>query len=490
MVSEQIVWVKPLDEVTVYVHCEEGVSWELRDHFTFRVPGFQFHPSYRARIWDGKIRLFDVRSSTIYRGLVKHIEKFCADRNYKFMSEESGDREFSLKEAEDFIKKLKLPITPRDYQIEAFVHAIRARRAMLLSPTASGKSLIIYLLVRYLQNLKSVDNSKKTLIIVPTTSLVSQLYGDFQDYGYNSKKNVHLIYQGQEKQSDLPVVISTWQSLYQLPKAYFEQYDCIIGDEAHLFKAKSLIHIMTSLKNAKHRFGTTGTLDGTNTHKLVLEGLFGPVHKVTTTKKLMEQKHIADFDIKCLILKHSAANCQALRKATYNEEIDYLVSNSERNNFIKNLAISLKGNTLVLFNYIRHGTELFDLINKERDKNVFYVSGKVKSDDRERIRHLVEKHKNAIIVASYGVFSTGVNIQNLHNIIFASPSKSRIRNLQSIGRGLRKTKTKTHATLFDIADDLRHKSSKNYTLGHFEQRLQIYTDEKFTFRVYKIDLKR
>jgi len=478
-----IVWVKPLDEVTVYVHCEEGVAWELRDHFTFRVPGFQFHPSYKARIWDGRIRLYDVRTNTIYRGLVKHIEKFCADRNYTFMSEEAGDREFSVKEAEDFIRTLKLPLTPRDYQIDAFVHAIRARRSMLLSPTASGKSLIIYLIIRYLE-------AKKSLIIVPTTSLVSQLYGDFQDYGYDSKKNVHLIYQGQEKQTQKPVVISTWQSLYQMPKKYFAQYDCIIGDEAHLFKAKSLIHIMTSLTNAQNRFGTTGTLDGTNTHKLVLEGLFGPVHKVTTTKKLMDQKHIADFNIKCLILKHSAVNCQAMRKATYQQEIDYLVSSEERNNFIRNLAISLKGNTLVLFNYIKHGSELFDLINRERDSDVFYVSGKVKSEDREQIRHLVEKHKEAIIVASYGVFSTGVNIQNLHNIIFASPSKSRIRNLQSIGRGLRKTKTKTSATLFDIADDLRHKSHKNYTIGHFEQRLQIYTEEKFAFRVYKIDLKR
>lgn len=486
MASKQIVWVKPVDEVNVFVHCDDSVSWELRDHFTFRVPGYQFHPSYKSRMWDGKIRLFDVRSNLIYRGLVKHIEKFCADRGYEFMCEEPGNKEFSLKEAEDFIQKLKLPFKVRDYQLDAFVHAIRSRRAMLLSPTASGKSLIIYLIIRYLAAIK---DSKKTLIIVPTTSLVSQLFGDFQDYGYDSKKNVHLIYEGQDKQSNKPVTISTWQSLYKQPKKYFEQYDCIIGDEAHQFKAKSLIHIMTSLKNARNRFGTTGTLDGTNTHKLVLEGLFGPVRKVTTTKELMDDKHIADFEIKCLILKHSAANCQALKKATYHEEIDYLVKNEERNNFIRNLAISLKGNTLVLFNYIAHGTELHDLINKE-GKEVFFVSGKVKADIREEIRHLVEKHDNAIIVASYGVFSTGVNIQNLHNIIFASPSKSRIRTLQSIGRGLRKSKTKTAATLFDIADDLRHKSRKNYTLDHFEQRLQIYTDEKFKFRVYKIDLKR
>ena len=118
---------------------------------------------------------------------------------------------------------------PRDYQLDAFVHAVRERRSLLLSPTASGKSFIIYLLVRYY--------AKRTLIIVPTTSLVSQLASDFADYGFDSDKFVHRVFSGKDKVSKRPITISTWQSIYKLHKDYFSQFDVIIGDEAHLFKA-------------------------------------------------------------------------------------------------------------------------------------------------------------------------------------------------------------------------------------------------------------
>jgi len=301
---------------------------------------------------------------------------------------------------------------------------------------------------------------------------------------------VHPIYGGQDKHSDRPITISTWQSVYKLPKQYFENFDVVIGDEAHQFKAKSLIEIMTKLVNAKFRIGTTGTLDGTKTHKLVLEGLFGPVQKVTTTKELMDKKHLAQFEIKALLLKHDDQTCSLLKRAKYQEEINYLVECEERNRFIKNLALSLKGNTLVLFNYIRHGTLLYKLINSDiNGRKVFFVCGQVEGEVREEIRKIVEKETDAIIVASYGTFSTGINIRNLHNIVFASPSKSRIRNLQSIGRGLRRSETKMNAVLYDIADDLRHKKHKNYTLGHFEERIKIYNEEHFFFKIYKVELK-
>jgi len=308
------------DEVYVKIDCEAGIGEELRSFFTFQVPGYQFTPQYKARLWDGKIRLWDTRTRQIYRGLVPEIVKFCEQRDYEWeYDNEVYDEEFSLSEAEQFIKTINLPekIEPRDYQIEAFVHAIRSRRAMLLSPTASGKSLIIYLILRYLH----ANNSKRTLIIVPTISLVSQLASDFSDYGYDSDTNVHRIFGGQEKDSNKPVTISTWQSLYKLPKSYFKDFDVVIGDEAHQFKAKSLGDIMTSLVNAKYRIGTTGTLDGTKTHKLVLEGLFGTVRKVITTKELMDAKHLADFDIKCLLLKHPESVCQAAKSFTYQQEI-------------------------------------------------------------------------------------------------------------------------------------------------------------------------
>lgn len=481
------------NEAYVRIICEDDIAYELREAFTFQVPGYQFTPQYKARLWDGKIRLFDIRSKQLYRGLVPYVAKFCEERDYEWEYEnEAYDEEFSLAEANAFVEKLGPKHAPRDYQLDAFVHAIRTRRSLLLSPTASGKSLIIYLLACFFEH----RGLKKGLIIVPTVSLVEQLTSDFKDYsetnGWNVNANIHKIYQGQEKDTDKFLTISTWQSLYKMPKQWFAQFDFVIGDEAHQFKAKSLTDIMTGLTNAKYRIGTTGTLDGTKTHRLVLEGLFGSVRKVITTKELMDAKHLAEFQIKCLLLRHSESICQASKQFNYQQEIEYLVLNEARNKFISNLAVSLDGNTLVLYQYVdKHGRILHKLISERlgTDRKVFFVSGETDVDIREEIRRIVEQETNAIIVASFGTFSTGINIRNLHNIIFASPSKSRIRNLQSIGRGLRKSETKDSAQLFDIADDMRYKKHENYTLKHFAERIKVYTEEKFSFKVYKIELK-
>jgi superfamily II DNA or RNA helicase len=473
-----------LNEVYNKIECEPSTAYELNDFFTFEVPGAKFMPAVRNKIWDGKIRLFNALTCTLYSGLNRYVEEFCKARNYEVeYADDFSAEEFSVKEAKDFIITLNSKYIPRDYQFEAFVHAVRERRALLLSPTASGKSFIIYLLTRYY--------NARTLIIVPTTSLVSQLASDFADYGFNASKYVHRIYAGQDKQTDKPITVTTWQSIYKLPKEYFEQFDVVIGDEAHLFQAKSLTSILTKLDNCKYRFGFTGTLDGSQTHKLVLEGLFGPVRRVTSTAELIEQKHLAEFKIKAIVLTYPDEIRQMIARANdYQSEMDYIVRLQARNNFIRNLTLSLEGNTLLLFQYVdKHGKVLFDMIkNEAKDRKVFYVSGSVDGEEREEIRRIVEKETNSIIVASYGTFSTGVNIKNLHNVIFSSPSKSKVRNLQSIGRGLRKSDTKDSATLFDIADDMSWKTKKNFTLLHFMERIKIYNEEKFQYKIYKVAL--
>ena len=479
--------IEKINEVYIKIHCEPSVAYELNDYFTFDVPGAKFMPAYRNKFWDGKIRLFQVMTGYLYTGLIKYIEEFAKQRNYEleYESDFSAD-EFSLKEAKEFISNINLPekYNPRNYQIEAFVNAVRERRVLLLSPTASGKSLIIYLLTRYY--------NARTLIIVPTTSLVSQLTSDFTDYGYESDRFVHRIFAGQDKQTDKQITISTWQSIYKLDKKYFEQFDVVIGDEAHLFKAKSLTSILSKLDNCKYRFGFTGTLDGTETHKLVLEGLFGSVRKVTSTADLIEQKYLADFKIKAIVLSYPEEIRKMIaRTADYQSEMDYIVSLSARNNFIKNLTLSLEGNTLLLFQYVeKHGKLLYDLLKKDCEtRKIFFVHGGIDGDERESIRKIVEEEQNAIIVASYGTFSTGVNIRNLHNVIFASPSKSKIRNLQSIGRGLRKSDSKDNATLYDIADDMTWKSKKNFTILHFMERIKIYNEEKFEYKIYSVSIR-
>ena len=322
---------------------------------------------------------------------------------------------------------------------------------------------------------------------MPTTSLVEQMFKDFQDYGWDAENHCHRIYAGRERVNTNEVTITTWQSVYQLDRKFFEEYDVVIGDEAHLFKSKSLVGIMDKLHHAKYRYGFTGTLDGTQTHKWVLEGLFGPSYKVTQTKKLIDEGHLATLDIQCLVLKYKPQKFD-----TYEDEIQFLIGHEKRNNLITNLALDLKGNTLILYSRVEaHGAVLFDKINKNASdkRKIFFVHGGVDAEDREQVRSITEQENDAIIVASYGTFSTGINIKNLHNVIFASPSKSRIRNLQSIGRVLRKGKSKVKAKLYDIADDLSTRSRKNYTLNHFIERVKIYVQEQFNYEITSVNIK-
>jgi superfamily II DNA or RNA helicase len=387
----------------------------------------------------------------------------------------------SYEGVKDYVTKISRH-KPRDYQIDAVYDALRYNRKLLISPTASGKSLMIYSIVRYF-----AERDEKILLVVPTTSLVEQMFKDFQDYGWNAEDYCHRIYSGREKTNQYPVVITTWQSIYKLNRTFYEEFDVVIGDEAHQFKSKSLVGIMTKMDNTKYRFGFTGTLDGTQTHKWILEGLFGPSYKVTQTKELIDKGHLSKLQIKILILKH---NPQIFEN--FEDEVQFIIGHSKRNNFIKNLALDLKGNTLILFSRVEtHGQPLYELINSsvKNDRKVFYVHGGVDTEERELVREITEKENNAIIVASYGTFSTGINIKNLHNVIFASPSKSRIRNLQSIGRVLRKGDNKTQAVLYDIADDCTKNSRKNYTLNHLIERVKIYNEENFNYEFVQINLK-
>ena len=476
----------------VYLILEDldpSTSQELTEFFTFEVPGAKFMPMYRNRMWDGKIRLFSPGSGEIYVGLLPYIKQFCSRNKIDYIIEEGveDDRNVVRQVVRGFIKSLKpksqgKSLKIRDYQIKAVRHALSRNRCLLVSPTASGKSLVIYALVRYYHMM-----GLKTLILVPTTSLVEQMYSDFEDYGWSPGSYCQKIYQGHDRKITKDVAISTWQSIYKMPKKYFEQFGCVIGDEAHLFKAKSLTGIMTKLHQCKYRFGLTGTLDGTQTHQLVLEGLFGAVENITTTKELMDKKTLANLKIKCIVLRHP--NIRG--KMTYAEELEYLVTNSSRNKFIVDLCRNIPGNTLCLFQLVeKHGKILYGQAKDEiNDRKVFFVYGGTDTGTRESIRSIVENEKNSIIIASYGTFSTGINIRNINNIVFASPSKSKIRVLQSIGRGLRISENKNSILVFDIADDISYKQRRNFTLTHFTERINIYNEQQFAYEISRVNLK-
>ena len=477
------------NEVYLRVKTEPNVARELSDFFTFEVPGARFMPSYRRKIWDGKIRLYSVATNEVYVGLLSYIEEF-AKRNEINIEYKEGvidEKKYGNNRLDIFIRRVSPQsngkiLQIRDYQRNAFFYAVRNNRSLLLSPTASGKSLIIYLLSRWYEK-------ENVLILVPTTSLVEQMYSDFIDYGYDNTK-MQKIYQGHSKDITKPITISTWQSLYKLPRKFFENFGCILGDEVHLFKSKSLTGIMNKSISCKYRHGFTGTLDGTQTHRLILEGLFGSVNRVTTTKELMDKKTLAKLNIKCIVLQYPEIDCKFMKTQKFQDEVDLIVRDERRNNFIVNLTKHLKGNTLVLFQFVeKHGAVLYDMM-KDLNRKVFYVHGGTDAQTRENIREITEKEKNAIIIASYGTFSTGINIRNLHNVVFSSPSKSRIRVLQSIGRGLRQGTEKSTATLYDIADDFTYKSRQNFTLRHFMERINIYNEEEFDYEIKNLNIEK
>ena len=482
----ELVRLENVNEVYVRVVADPSTKMEMSQYFTFDVPGAKFMPAYKNKVWDGKIRLLNVMTGLIYKGLISRIAKFCNDRDYQLELDDNVVIENKVSDNYGYTlaKEFDASYEPRDYQNDAVTMAIRNNRGLFLSPTASGKSFIIYLLSRF-----HIEQDRRVLIVVPTTSLVQQMASDFLDYNKNRKLHIHKISAGVDKLSDAPYTVTTWQSIFKMPKKWFEQFDCIIIDEAHLAKAKSLTSIMEKAPHIVYRYGFTGTLDDTETHRLVLEGLFGKVYQVTQTKKLIDDNTLANFKIKAIVLGYPDHIRKDNSNKNYQEEIDWIVKNEARNKFIRNLAHSLKGNTLILFQFVdKHGRVLEPMLQRE-GKTVHFIHGGVDAEIRESVRSIVESSGDNIILASYGTFSTGVNIKRLDNIIFASPSKSKIRNLQSIGRVLRKGNGKEEATLYDIADDLQWKNKKNFAVLHFMERINIYTSEGFEFKIYNVDLK-
>lgn len=467
-----------IDEVHLKVHAERSIIQELADRLTFEVPGAKFQPSFKARFWDGKITLINRKNCYVYVGLEAEIIKFAQDFGYSIQPLNS-DKEILSEKILGYLKTLTKH-EPRDYQISTLTACVESNRGVFLSPTGSGKSMIIYLLCRYL-----LGQGRRILIVVPTTALVYQMQSDFEDYNTGNPLNTACIVGGLEKTNSVDITISTWQSIYKLPKSWFSNFDAIIGDEVHLFTSKSLTDIMLKLTECKYRYGFTGTLAESKTNKLVLEGLFGPVHQVVTTADLIERGVLAQLSIDILLFKYPDEERKIVSKYDYDTERDYITKHDKRNTALAKLAKSLKGNSMFLYRNIAHGESLYAAISKAcPDKKIFLINGDVDISEREDVRKAAELSNDVIIIASYGTFSTGTNIVNLLYVVFASPYKSKIKVLQSLGRGLRKGGDKTHVKLFDIADDFSWKKKLNITLHHLMERTKIYDLEKLPYKVH------
>lgn len=504
--------IKYVDEVSVRLETDRGTLQEISDRFAFKAANYQHMPKYKAKIWDGNIRLLDARTNLLPSGLVEDLIEYIQTENYDY-SLDNGilyNRDITMESVHKFFDSLNVPDEmkeKRTYQMEAFLHAMKKVRAGFLSPTSSGKSFIIYMIMRFMMLKK-----RKTLIIVPTVNLVKQMAGDFTFYNRGNAFDIHEIMEGTDKSLDKDITISTWHSLKGMPPKFLQKFDCVMVDEVHGAEAAELKKILNSMSECKYRYGFTGTMRDTITNRMALEGHFGKFNKVITLEELKALGFISDLDIKITILKYTEEEKKYIRnlknpkkdeKVTkqsrgakaYADEQEFIDAHQKRNEFIVKYADTLKGNVLILFKRVdKHGKILFDMIKAETDPSTtdaFIIHGKIHVDDREEIRKRVDdpkQKKKVIISASMGAFSTGANMKKIRHIIFVASSKSNVTVMQSIGRGLRLDGIDNEITLHDFSDDFRSSSYTNSSMKHLIERINMYDKEKFSYKItsYKL----
>jgi len=483
------------NESFVFIKCDLDEAINISDNFSFYADNYFWNPKYKAGIWDGKIKLFNIKTGLFPIGLFDDLIKYCKKFNvlYKIIDKELFKKGIKLSNNKiyDFNNKIfKYKHEPYDFQIKAIQLILYHKRCIILSPTASGKSYIAF----YLFNiLKYKYKDFKFLLIVPNTSLVEQMSTDFEEYAENwcdYSKYIKKIYSGQDKSLERPITISTWQSLQNMPKKFFYDFDCVICDEGHTAKAKELTNIMQNCINAKYKVAMSGTLQDSDIDKLQLNALFGKIYKVAKSKKLMKRGILSNLKIFGIILKYPKKIRELCKKMIWKDEVDFINSREEKIRFILNILKKKNNNSLVLFKSLNFGKKMRKIFKKYLPNNrIFYVDGSILALERERIRKYTEKHNNIIILATFSTFSTGINIKNLHNIFFSESIKSSIKVIQSIGRLLRLHKSKDFAKLYDITDDLSWKKRLNYTLKHFLHRINIYDKEDFNYSIKEIKIK-
>lgn len=505
---DNVIEVEFINNAYLKINCEVDQSYELKEFFSCYASDYKYHPKYKSKMWNGKVSFYNHHDGLLPIGLLPYLKLFLKKYQYsiKFSFVLNDLRnDISLDQIHTLLNSIfngveskGTPIYPRDYQVDAIFAGMAKKMGIIEAATGAGKSIIIYSLIRFIM----ADVGGNVLLVVPTINLVTQMYSDFYEYGWGDiQEYVHMLY-GKSKKINInsKVLISTWQSIYKKGQSFFEQFDAVIVDECHSVKSSSLQLILKKCINAEYRIGLTGTLPSELIDQYNIFGFLGRPIYTLKSHTLIERGFLSKIKIVNMYIRYSNTQIKENIRRKYAEEMSFIIDNEDRNKVITHILnnphVHDGQNVLILAQRISHIDDICEYLSlHHKDKKILKINGKTLPEERERIRKLIETEDNVLLVATYGTLSTGVNIPKLHHVIFSSSYKSKIKVLQSIGRGLRKHSSKSVVIIWDLVDDMRWKKRDgtygyNYVFKHFIERLKYYKDQKFEYITKSVNLSQ
>jgi superfamily II DNA or RNA helicase len=459
-----------------------------------KIPGANFDPMVKRGLKPSYKSFYNImpdKSLVVPSGLMRFLEPFGV-----YLPQHIS--RFTREEIQAYIDTTNLPFEPFQHQLNSVFDSILNHQQINLMCTGSGKSLSISLIADFFR-LKGL----KGLLIVPNINLLTQFQSDIKDYNLIDLYNdTHIIGGGNtDKHFDKSLTISTFQSLKNF-KDELKHLNYVMCDETHRAKGAEIQDIVNKCSNSIFRLGFTGTLNDSPPDRMSLFCLFGVPKRYISTNGLVKLGLATPVNINVLLLHYSPDDKAIFRHVgNFAKQLQFIKEHENRTNFISKLSCKLSttsGNTLVLFQHTEHGKSIFNTIMNDiypdvlvENKNitgkksfefqekykVYFINGETDGKNREKIRNILETDTNSILVAGYQVLSTGVNIKNLRNLVFASPMKSFTTISQSLGRGVRLHVSKSVFNVYDLSDCF---TPKGTFMKQLEQRkILSYEPEEF-----------
>lgn len=487
---------------------------QLEISLTRKIHNWYFHPLVKKKIWDGNICFIEKRGAFWKIPIGLWGEVLSLGKEYDIHIEINGldslvMTDFSIEDFTAWTNKFfeGSKKQPRDYQIEAAWKIIKYKFSVSEIATSSGKTLIAFMVLAYLKDKGLI---RKFLMIAPITNLVFQGTDDFIEYGLeNLGLKIQQIGGGSKLREGCDVIIGTYQSLVKKDAEFFDEVDAVFIDEAHHTDTMSIKKIVSKCMGSSWRFGLTGTLSKRDSAEhLTIQHYLGPVLVEISPDFLFRNDYATPVEIKIVILdwldvtiKAKLADLKEKSKADkenkidgtdiYNIERKLVIESDKRFKFIVNFINRTSKNSLVLFQSVKdeYGKRIWNQLREiNGKKEVFYVDGDTDEALREEYKTRMSTGENKVLVATYGTFSTGISIDNLHNIFLVESYKSEVLIKQSLGRGMRLMDGKDKVNVIDFVDDFSFKKNVNHLMKHCGVRMEIYEKEKFKYKVYKVKL--